>query len=103
MTGLGLLDTGSIHNRFALWVADFVGLDLTGTEPEGIAVGGVVTEARTATCSLQLKEFGWEAPVAFCDPWPFDFQILGQPGFMRWFRVVIDAADETLDVTLNGI
>jgi len=102
VTALGLLDTGSVHNRFARWVADFVGLDLAGIEPERIAVGGVVTEARTVTCSLQVGEFAWEAPVAFCDPWPFDFQMLGQLGFLRWFRVVIDAAEETLDVTPNA-
>jgi len=101
MTALGLLDTGSIHNRFARWAADFVGVDLATTEPERIAVGGVITEARTVACSLQLGEFAWEAPVAFCDPWPFDFQILGQLGFLRWFRVVIDAADETFEVTPN--
>jgi hypothetical protein len=102
MTALGLLDTGSIHNRFARWVADFVGLDLATTEPERIAVGGIITEARTVPCSLQLGQFAWEAPVAFCDPWPFDFQILGQLGFLRWFRIVIDAADETFDVTPNA-
>ncbi len=101
MTALGLLDTGSIHNRFARWAADFVGVDLATTEPERIAVWGVITEARTVTCSLQLGEFAWKAPVAFCDPWPFDFQILGQLGFLRWFRVVIDAADETFEVTPN--
>lgn len=70
--------------------------------PERIAVGGLITEAHTVACSLQLGEFAWEAPVAFCDPWPFDFQILGQLGFLRWFRVVIDAADETFDVTPNA-
>ena len=102
MTALGLLDTGSVHNRFARCVADFVGLDLAAIEPERIAVGGVITDARTVTCPLQLGEFAWEAPVAFCDPWPFDFQILGQLGFFRWFRVVIDAADETFEVTPNG-
>jgi hypothetical protein len=101
VTALGRLDTGSVHNRFAHWVADFVGLDVAATQPERIAVGGVITEARTVTCSLQLGEFAWAAPVAFCDPWPFDFQILGQLGFFRWFRVVIDAADETLEVTPN--
>lgn len=53
------------------------------------------------TCQVQLGDFIWEAPVSFCDPWPFDFQLLGHPGFLRWFRVVIDAADETLEVIPN--
>ena len=59
-------------------------------------------EARTVTCELHLANFAWEAPVAFCDPWPFDFQVLGQLGFLRWFRVVIDAADETFEVIPNA-
>ena len=53
------------------------------------------------TCELRLGDVTWEAPVAFCDPWPFDFQVLGQLGFLRWFRVVIDAADETFEVIPN--
>jgi hypothetical protein len=60
-----------------------------------------VTQARTVITALQLGEFTWEAPVSFCDPWPFDFQLLGQLGFLRWFRMVMAAADETFEVTPN--
>lgn len=98
---LCLLDTGSVHNRFASWVAAAAGIDRSAIEVERIAAGGAVTEARTTTCALQLGPFTWEAPIAFCDPWPFDFQLLGQLGFLRWFRVVIDAADEVFEIIPN--
>ena len=101
MTVLCLVDTGSLHNRFAPWVAELAGIDLTGVDEELVAVGGITTTSRTVTCGLQLDDFAWEAPVAFCDPWPFDFQIVGQLGFLRWFRVIIDAADETFEVIPN--
>ncbi len=101
VTVLCLVDTGSLHNRFAPWVAELAGVDLTGVDEELVAVGGITTTSRTVTCELQLDDFAWEAPVAFCDPWPFDFQIVGQLGFLRWFRIIIDAADETFEVIPN--
>ena len=99
LTTLALVDTGSLHNRFAVWIADLAGIDLSGAESERIGVGGRVINARTVPATIQLDGFQWEAPVSFCDPWPFDFHLLGQQGFLRWFRVVLDAADETMEVT----
>ena len=96
-----LVDSGSLHNRFGHWVGEEAGVDLSGAEVERIGVGGSVIEARTVTVRLELSELTWEAPVSFCEPWPFDFQILGQLGFLRWFRVVIDAAEEMLEVIPN--
>ncbi len=101
VTVLSLVDSGSLHNRYALWVAETAGIDLSRAPVERIAVGGTVTQARTVNTALQLGDFTWEAPVSFCDPWPFDFQLLGQLGFLRWFRMVMDAADETFEVTPN--
>jgi len=98
-----LVDTGSLHNRFARWVADEAGIDLTGATVTRLAVGGITTEARTVSCQLQLGDAGWEAPVSFCDPWPVEFQVLGQLGFLRWFRITIDAADEALEVIPNRV
>lgn len=96
-----LLDTGSLHNRFAAWVAREAGLDLSRVQPESIGVGGRPMIARTVTVGLALKGHRWEAPVAFCEPWPWDFQLLGQEGFLRHFRVLIDAADLRMDITAN--
>ncbi len=33
-----------------------------------------------------------------CEPWPFAFNLLGQEGFLRFFRVTICARDFWLDV-----
>lgn len=101
--GLGcLVDTGSLHNRFAAWVAEAAGLDLSGVPTQSIGVGGRPTIARTVPVTLGVGEVTWEAPVSFCDPWPWDFQLLGQEGFFRWFRVVIEAADRSLEITPAG-
>lgn len=93
-----LADTGSLHNRFGLWVARLAGIDLSEIEPHSLGVGGRPVLARTVTVSLALDPFEWEAPVSFCEPWPWDFQILGQEGFFRWFRVVFEAAGRAMQV-----
>lgn len=96
---LCLLDTGALHNRFAAWVADAAGIDLTAGDQERIAVGGFVTTARQASVRLTLGGVTWEAPVWFCDPWPLAFHLLGQEGFFRWFKVRLRAAVYEIDVT----
>lgn len=101
-TGLAcLLDTGSLHNRFALWVADRAGIEVVDIPPESLGIGGRPTIARTVPVLLQFGDDAWEAPVSFCDPWPWDFQLLGQEGFFRWFRVAIEAANRSMEITLE--
>ena len=39
----------------------------------------------------------WEAPVWFCYPWPFGFQLLGLDGFLRYFRVTISGYEEWVE------
>lgn len=94
-----LVDTGSLHNRFATWIAEEAGIELGDIRPTSIGVGGRPTLARTVVTTLRVGPHEWEAPVSFCDPWPWDFQLLGQEGFLRWFRVVIEAADRRLEIT----
>lgn len=96
---LCLLDTGSLHNRFAAWVAEAAGIDLDGAEEERVAVGGFTSTARQARVQLALGEHRWETPVWFCDPWPLSFHLLGQEGFFRRFEVRVRAARYTLEVT----
>jgi hypothetical protein len=36
--------------------------------------------------------------VSFCDPWPFAFNLLGQEGFLRFFRLVLCGAEGWLDI-----
>jgi len=96
---VALCDSGTLHNRFGRWVADFIGLDLDGIEPQALGVGGQHLLARTVTVSLRLGDVHWEAPVSFCEPWPWPYQLLGQEGFLRWFEVVLRAADREMDIT----
>ena len=102
-TGLAcLVDTGALRNRFGLWVAEYAGIDLGGADTETFALGGHVTSGRTAEVDLKVGDEAWRAPVSFCDPWPWDFQILGQEGFLRYFDVCVSAYALTLDVTRPG-
>jgi len=95
---LCLLDTGALHNRFAAWVAEAAGIDLTGADEERFAVGGFVAIGRRALVQLTLGDVTWEAPVWFCDPWPLAFHLLGQEGFFRWFDVRLRAAIYRIEV-----
>ncbi len=95
---LCLVDTGSTANRFGSWLAEAVGIDLTGAPEERIAVGGLPTTARHGRAALTVAGVRYDAPVSFCDPWPFAFNLLGQEGFLRFFRVTICAADFWLEV-----
>ena len=97
-----LVDTGGLHNRFAAWVAEWADVDLAGIPTESLGIGGRSVIGRTATVPLTAAGHAWEAPVTFCDPWPFDFHLLGQAGFFRWFEVCVRAADEELEVTPAG-
>jgi hypothetical protein len=36
--------------------------------------------------------------VSFCDPWPFAFNLLGQEGFLRHFRLELCAAADWLEI-----
>ncbi len=96
---LCLLDTGALHNRFAAWVADAAGIDLSESEEERLAVGGFVSAARRAQVQLTVGDATWEAPVWFCDPWPLAFHLLGQEGFFRWFDVRLRAAVYEIDIS----
>lgn len=95
---LCLLDTGALHNRFATWVAEAAGIDLTGANEERLGLGGFATVARQASVQLTLGEVTWEAPVWFCDPWPLAFHLLGQEGFFRWFDVRLRASVYEIEI-----
>jgi hypothetical protein len=95
---LCLVDTGSTANRLGLWVANAIGIDLADAPTERVAVGGLTTTARHGRATLAVAGLRYDAPVTFCDPWPFGFGLLGQEGFLRYFRVTICAKDFWLDV-----
>jgi hypothetical protein len=95
---LCLVDTGATANRFGAWVAEATGIDLIDAPSERIVVGGVTATARHARADLTIAGVRYDAPVTFCDPWPFAFHLLGQEGFVRFFRLTICAAGFWLDV-----
>lgn len=94
-----LIDTGALGNRFAQWIADAAGIDVSGAERETVAIGGHLVVGRTLDMDLRLGEYHWRAPVSFCDPWPWEFQLLGQEGFLRFFDVCVSASAMTLELT----
>jgi hypothetical protein len=87
-----------VHNRFGSWVAEVLGIEPEEGQHQRLAVGGVVTDAVTVPLRLSVGEFTWHAPVSFCDPWPFAFNLLGQEGFFRFFRVTLAAARYTVEI-----
>ena len=95
---LCLVDTGSTANRFGAWLAEATGVDLSGTPQTDLAVGGVLTTGHHARADLTIAGVRYDAPVTFCDPWPFAFNLLGQEGFLSFFRVELCAAEGWLDV-----
>jgi hypothetical protein len=99
---LCLVDTGATTNRFGSWLAAAVGIDLSGAPEEDLVVAGVRSRAAHARADLTIAGTRYDAPVTFCDPWPFAFNLLGQEGFLRFFRVTICAAEAWLDVTWEG-
>ena len=100
---LCLVDSGSLRNRFGAWVAEAAGISLEGAPGETVGIGGGTTVARVARVKLSLGETTFEAPVSFCDPWPFSFNLLGQEGFFRYFRVAIAAAEDWLECTAEPV
>ena len=70
----------------------------TGAPSERIVVGGVIVTAHHARADLIVAGVRYDAPATFCDPWPFAFHLLGQEGFLRYFRVTLCAKELWLDV-----
>jgi hypothetical protein len=95
---LCLVDSGSTANRFGAWLAEATGIDLRGAPETPLNVAGVATVAKHARADLTIAGLRYDAPVSFCDPWPFAFSLLGQEGFLRFFRVTLCAKESWLDV-----
>jgi hypothetical protein len=94
---LCLVDSGSTTNRFGHWLADAVGIDLADAPAEPIVVGGVRTTAKHARADLTVAGRRYDAPMSFCDPWPFAFNLLGQEGFLRYIHLELCAAEGWLE------
>lgn len=96
-----LVDSGALRTRFSRELAEIAGIQPDDSQEEALAVGGHIVQAAPARVVLRIEaaaeDHSWEAPVWFCDPWPFGFQLLGLDGFLRHFRVTIAAYREWLD------
>lgn len=93
-----LVDSGSVHTLLPRWVAHEAGVGLENAPERALRVGaGAVTAGFTAV-GLAVGGHRWEAPVGFCDPWPYGWGLLGQLSFFRFFVVTFRAADWELEV-----
>ncbi|MGH2988160.1 MAG: hypothetical protein ACRDLO_15950 [Solirubrobacterales bacterium] len=102
LTPLGcLVDTGALRTRFSAELAELAGIELGDGPRERLALGGIVVEGEAARVTLRIgsgaEASAWDAPVWFCDPWPFAFQLLGLDGFLRHFRVTVSGCEEWVD------
>jgi hypothetical protein len=93
-----LVDSGSLNTLLPRWIAEAAGLDLSSAGASTLHVAGSVTEAAVLPVSLSAAGHTWEAPVGFCDPWPYAWGLLGQLSFFRYFTVTFRAADFEFEV-----
>jgi hypothetical protein len=100
---LCLIDTGATVNRFGAWLAEALGIRLEGAPESRLIVGGVVTSARHVRCDLTIAGVRYDAPVSFCDPWPFAFHLLGQEGFLRFFRLTLCVSEGWLELDPESV
>jgi hypothetical protein len=91
---LCLVDSGSLENRMPLFIAEAADVDLSTSAEQAIIVGGLETTGRSSRVTLRIGDWIFEAAVCFCDPWPWDFGLLGLNGFFRYFDVRIDPDEE---------
>jgi hypothetical protein len=97
-----LLDTGALRTRMSAELAPLAGIELADALTEEFYVGGSKTVGSLGRVSLTVtdgaEEFSWDAPVWFCDPWPYSFGLAGLEGFLHHFLVTIHAYDGYLDI-----
>jgi hypothetical protein len=96
-----LLDTGAVYNRFSDDLAEAAGVSLDGLEEKEFAVGAAWYRYRRATdITLSIGEHSWTTSVCFVQGWDWQFQLLGQEDFFRWFDVCFYAADQQIELEL---
>jgi hypothetical protein len=97
-----LLDTGALRTRMSAELAPLAGVELDDALTEELWVAGLKTVGTMARVRLTVTDgadqFSWDAPVWFCDPWPYPFALAGLEGFLHHFVVIIRAYDGYLDL-----
>lgn len=99
-----LVDTGAAGVRLSADLGRAAGVELPAmpTRPN-VVVGAARSQVHAVETELTplLPEGSeaWGAEVAFCEPWPHPFGLLGLRGFLDAFDVVIRGCDETFELT----
>lgn len=93
-----LVDSGAVNTLLPRWLADAGGVGLNEADRRSLAVASTVTEAAFVTTRLTAGGHTWEAEVAFCEPWPYGWGLLGQRSFFRYFTVTFRAGDFEFEV-----
>lgn len=93
-----LVDSGSLNTLFPAWVARGAGVSLARAKRRRLGVGGTAFDAQFTTVTLAAAGLTWDAPVGFCDPWPYAWGLLGQESFFRYFAVTFRAADGEMEL-----
>lgn len=98
-----LLDSGATAVRMGAYVAELIGLDLSGAPRTTVAVGGALVAGRMAEVALEVSDgsasYQWTAPVWFCELWRPAFGLLGLTGFFDHFEVTLAAYEEWVQLT----
>jgi len=97
-----LLDTEALRTRISAEIAPLAGIELPGDLTEEFYIAGTKTVGSLVRVNLTVAdgtdEFSWDAPVWFCDPWPYPFGLAGLEGFLHHVVVTIHAYDGYLDI-----
>lgn len=99
-----LIDTGAAGIRLSAELARAGGISLPdATTGSDLVIGGVRSQrferTQQLTVPLPSGPVTWRPVVAFCDPWPHSFGLLGLRGFFDRFDVLIQGADARFAVT----
>lgn len=103
----GHLDTGSDDTVFPLWVAGFVGADLSQAAEQDIHLAGRGQPFRARFLPLELRitdgkeTYQWSAIVGFV-PVPLRRALLGYAGFLQFFDADFRGADREVILTPNA-
>jgi hypothetical protein len=97
-----LLNTGALRTRMSAEIASLAGIELPSDLTEEFYITGVKSVGAMARVNLTVTdgtdEFSWDAPVWFCDPWPYPFGLAGLEGFLHHFLVTIRAHEGYLEI-----
>lgn len=97
-----LIDSGAVNTLLPRWLGEAAGIDLAGADRRSLAVATAATEAAFVTTRLTAAGHIWESEVAFCEPWPYSWGLLGHQSFFRYFTVTFRAVDFEVELTPVG-